>query len=157
MPAATPPPVLGSATGSGVLPGARPVLPGPPVSTSYRGPLTAGTLYSAAAPAGRWVLSGSSGVASPSPAFGWAGRYRVTQGGTATLRFDGGPTVVLSFLYSLVAWLVAVALVVGAGTGRIRSERSWRRRRPPAVTEPEGPMGPEELMGEWDAMEPDRP
>lgn len=157
VPAAAPPPVLGSATASGVLSGALPVLPGPPVSTSYRGPLTAGTLYSAAAPAGRWVLSGPSGVASPSPAFGWAGRYRVTQAGTATLRFDGGPTVVLSFLYSLVAWLVAVALVVGAGTGRIRSERSWRRRRPPAVTEPEGLMGPEELMGEWDAMEPDRP
>ncbi len=137
--------------GSGVLPGARPVLLGPAVSTSYQGPLTAGTLYSAAAPAGRWVLSGPSGAASPSPAFGWAGRYRVTGPGTATLGFDGGPIVVLSFLYSLVAWLVAVALVVGARTGRLRSDRSWRRRRSAAVTEPEGGSG------EWDGVEADRP
>src|SRR5581483_8069961 len=81
---------------------ARPVLFGPVVSTVYRGPLGAGTLYSAAAPAGRWVLSGrGTGAPSPAPAFGWAGQYRVERPTAATLRFDGGAIPALSLAWSL--------------------------------------------------------
>jgi hypothetical protein len=127
VPASAPPEVLGSAAGSSLLPGARPVLPGPRASTSYGGPLTAGTVFSASAPAGRWVLSGPSDTRSPSPAFGWAGQYRVGRSGDGTLGFDGGAVVPLSLLYSLLMWVAVVALVLGTGLGR-PWPRAWRRR-----------------------------
>ncbi len=131
VPRSGPPAALAGPAGTGVLPGARPVLPGPPVSTRYRGPLGAGTVYSAAAPAGRWVLTGPSGAASPSaPAFGWAGQYRSVRPGIGTLRFDGGPITALSLACSLVVWLAAVALAVGAALGRPWRPRWWRGRSP---------------------------
>ncbi len=154
VPSSAPPTVLGSAAGSGVLPGARPVLPGPPVSSSYRGPLTAGTVFSASAPAGRWALSGPSGPAvGPSPAFGWAGQYRVERAGTGTLHFDGGLIVPLSLLGSVIGWLGVLAVVIGAGLFRPRP--AMRRRRALAAADAresdlDGPMAPGEPAEEAD-------
>jgi GT2 family glycosyltransferase len=152
VPASAPPEVLGSAAGSSLLPGARPVLPGPRASTSYRGPLTAGTVFSASAPAGRWVLSGPAGTRSSSPAFGWAGQYRVGRSGDATLSFDGGPAVVLSLLYSVGVWLVVVVLVAGTGLGR--PWRGRRRRRRPGAGPPDAVA--EGSGDEGSGDEPDR-
>ncbi|MGH9081595.1 MAG: glycosyltransferase [Acidimicrobiales bacterium] len=149
VPASAPPAVPGSAPGSGILPGARPVLPGPRASTSYGGPLTAGSVFSASAPAGRWLLSGRTGTTAPSPAFGWAGQYHVTRRGDATLRFDGGAIVPLSLLYSIVAWLLAVALIAGTRLGR-PWPMTWRRRRPATAG-----ADPPDRPGEGRAVEPD--
>ena len=35
----------------------------------------------------------------------------MTEAGTSTLAFDGGPSTPLSLLYSIIAWLAAVAVV----------------------------------------------
>lgn len=132
VPAAALVPAPTGTVGSGIVDRAHPVLPGPPAVTSYTGPLGRGTLFSGAAPAGRWVLAGpGGGITVPSPALGWGGRYQVVRSGTATLRFDGGPVVVLSLLYSLLAWSAVVVLVL-AGSGRIGTPGWWRRPRPSA-------------------------
>ena len=104
---------------------AKAVLPGPPGARSFRGPLTQGTLFTASAPAGRWVLEQPGGTtAVRSPSFGWAARFRVTEAGVSTLRFAGGPATPLSLLFSIVVWLAAVAVVAGGRLGG-----SWQRVR----------------------------
>ncbi|MGO8872774.1 MAG: glycosyltransferase [Acidimicrobiales bacterium] len=116
---------LGGPPGSGVVHGAVPVLPGPAASRSFRGPLSVGTVLAALAPAGRWTLTTAGGTAPRSSSFGWAAKYRVTTAGTGVLGFDGGLVVPLSFLASVVTWLVVVAAL---WVRRPRSLR-WRRRR----------------------------
>jgi GT2 family glycosyltransferase len=109
--------------GAPVVPAASPVLPGPSASRSYDGPLGAGTLFTALAPAGSWHLTGPGGASTaPAPSFGWAGRYPVARAGGGTLRFDGGLLAPLSLLLSLVGWVVAIALVALGGAGG-----GWRR------------------------------
>ena len=128
--------------GAPIVRDARPVLPGPAAATSYRGPLAVGTVFTALAPADRWNLAERTGrprrARSP---FGWAGRYQVTEAGTSTLAFDGGPSTPLSLLYSIIAWLAAIAVVAAPGLGG-----SWRRvrtgrRRPWGGTAPTAPTG----------------
>jgi hypothetical protein len=116
---------LMGASGSGLVPGAVPVLPGPAASRSYRGPVRAGSVLAAVAPAGRWSLTGASGAPAPrSSSFGWAARYRLAASGVTTLRFQGGPVVPLSLLVSVVTWLFAIVLLLGGG-----ADRRWRRLR----------------------------
>ncbi len=139
-----------SSPGAPLVPKIKAVLPGPPGARSFRGPLTPGTLFTASAPAGRWVLDQPGGTAAVrSPSFGWAARFRVTQAGVSTLHFAGGPATPLSLLFSIIVWLVAVAVVAGGRlggswqrvrTGRRRS-RSEGRGDGDAPTEP-GPDGP---------------
>jgi len=50
----------------------------------------------------------------------------VAASGTGTLRFDGGLLAPLSFVLSLVTWLIAIALLLGDG-----AVRPWRRIRFP--------------------------
>ena len=124
--------------GAPIVRDARPVLPGPAAATSYRGPLAVGTVFSALAPADRWNLAERSGTtAARSISFGWAGRYQVTEAGTSTLAFDGGPSTPLSLLYSIIAWLAAIAVVaaprprgiLAAGPDRPPpAAGGWRRR-----------------------------
>ena len=117
-----------------------PVLPGPVASRSYRGPLSKGTVLAAVAPAGRWSLVGPTGSMAPrASSFGWVARYQVGTAGTGTLRFRGGLVAPLSFVVSVVTWLVAVALLVGEGVGRPRRMRLRRegRRGAPAGPVPE--------------------
>ena len=126
-----------SASGSSILPGAVPVLPGAPASRSYRGPLSVGTVFTALAPAGRWSLASSGTTAPRSASFGWAGSYQVSAAGAGVLRFDGGPLTPLSLLYSVLIWFAVVIMVVG----RRRFGDPWRRirsgrRRSPAAAEP---------------------
>ncbi len=121
---------LSSDPASPLVPAAVPVLPGAVAARSYRGPLSVGTVLTALAPAGRWSLTEPGGTrATRSPSFGWAGRYRVSQSGVATLGFGGGLVTPLSFLVSVVAWLAAVAFVSTRGVGRsLRRVRKGRRR-----------------------------
>jgi hypothetical protein len=117
--------------GSGVVAGAAPVLPGPAASRSFTGTLAKGTVLSSAAPAGRWSLVGSTGVPAPrSSSFGWVGRYQVSMAGLATLHFEGGLVAALSFVLSIVTWLVALALLIGHNLGRPWTRVRIRRRRP---------------------------
>jgi hypothetical protein len=144
------PNVLGAAPGVPIVPGALPVLPGPPASRTYRGPVPAGTVLTALAPAGRWSLTSASGTVFPmSTAFGWAGQYRVDSGGPATLQFNGGPWAPLSLAFELILWLlVAAALVERRGVvrpwlrsvlqGRQRRRRSEPRKNQELDFEPEG-------------------
>ena len=127
------PDVLGAAPGTPIVPGALPVLPGPPAADSYRGPVPAGTVLAALAPAGRWSLTSSGGTAYPmSTAFGWAGQYRVDLAGTATLQFNGGPWAPLSVAFELILWLLVVAALVerrGVVRPWLRSVLQGRQRR----------------------------
>jgi hypothetical protein len=143
------PSVLRAAPGTPIVPGALPVLPGPPAARSYRGPVPAGTVLAALAPAGRWSLTSSSGVVFPmSTAFGWAGQYRVDRAGPATLRFNGGPWGPLSVAFELILWLLVVAALVerrGVIRPWLRSvlQGRQRRRRPEPRENPELDFEPE--------------
>jgi GT2 family glycosyltransferase len=144
------PDVLGAAPGTPIVPGAVPVLPGPPASRSYRGPVPAGIVLTALAPAGQWSLTSANGTAFPmTPAFEWAGQYRVDHGGPATLRFNGGPWGPLSVAFELILWLLVVAALVerrGVIRPWLRSvlqtrggrRRSEPRKNPELDFEPEG-------------------
>jgi hypothetical protein len=122
-----PPDPRAGAPGSGIATGAVAVLPGAVASRTFTGPLTGGTVLASVAPAGKWTLSGPGGAEAPrTSSFGWAARYRVAVSGTGTLRFDGGLLAPLSFVLSLVTWLIAIALLLGDG-----AVRPWRRIRFP--------------------------
>ncbi len=121
--AAQPPPTA-SPPGTPLLPAAQPVLPGPAAGRSYTGPIPAGTVLAAEAPAGRWELTTAGGRVAPrSSAFGWVPRYRVARATTGTLRFDGGLLPVGEGLFTVVVWLLAVAALVD----RRRLRRQWER------------------------------
>jgi len=108
------------------VPGAtRPVLPGPAAATAYAGPLAAGTVFSAMAPAGRFVLTVDGRPVTRVAGPGWGARDAVQRAGEGVLAFDGGPWPALAVAYSVVVWLVAVALVIG----RRRLEEQWSRMR----------------------------
>ncbi|MHB1711517.1 MAG: hypothetical protein ACYCV7_08955, partial [Acidimicrobiales bacterium] len=128
------PDVLKVAPGARIVPGAAPVLSGPPGSRSYNGIVPTGTVLSALAPAGRWSLEASNGTVYPmSSAFGWAGQYHVGKGGPATLRFNGGPWSALSVAFQLVLWLVAAAALIerrGIVRPLLRALSERRRARP---------------------------
>jgi len=115
---------VGVAPGTPVVPGAVPVLPGPAAARSFAGPVTAGTVFVALAPAGDWQLVGSTGVVAPrSPAFGWAAGYAVPARTVGTLRFDDGILPLLVVVFSLLAWGLALAALVD----RRRIRREWER------------------------------
>jgi hypothetical protein len=123
---ATPSAVAIGTPGAGVIPGAVPVLPGPPAARAYRGPVSVGTVFAAVAPAGRWNLIGPSGAdTTRSPSFGWAARYRSVVAGTSTLRFDGGLWAPGALLFSVVAWLGVVLLLLDP---QLRRPRRRHRR-----------------------------
>jgi hypothetical protein len=110
--------------GSPIVPRAVPVLPGPAASRSFTGPVSAGTVLAALAPAGRWSLTTHTGQASRSPSFGWAARYQVTAPGISTLHFDGGVVAPAALLFSIVVWLAAVVFLLGGRLGG-----PWQRVR----------------------------
>jgi hypothetical protein len=120
---------LDSAPGTPIVPGLRPVLPGPAAASSYRGPLVPGTVLSALAPADRWALTAPSGqVVSSVPSFGWAARYDVTGSGTGTLHFNNDIWVPLGVAFQVVVWLAALGVLVRRrripGRRRLRSGRA---------------------------------
>jgi hypothetical protein len=132
--------------GSGVVPGAAPVLPGPAASRAFSGTLAKGTVLSAAAPSGRWSLTGPTGAAAPrSSSFGWAARYRVATAGVGTLHFNGGVVAPLSFAVSIVTWLVVLVLLIGQDLGRPWRRVRIRRRRPTDVGGEGNPGPPVEI------------
>ena len=120
-PVTTPP---GSSPGTVAVPGAVPVLAGPAAARSYSGPLVPGTVVASVAPSGSWSLVSRSGTtATRSPVFGWAARYAVPIRTTGTLGFDGGLLPPLLGLYSILAWVFALAALVD----RRRIRREWER------------------------------
>ncbi len=152
--AVQPDPRAGS-PGAGVVPGAVAVLPGAAAARSFSGPVTKGTVLSAAAPAGRWTLTESGGATAPrSPSFGWAGRYEVTTAGAATLHFDGGVVAPLSFAVSVLTWLVVLVLLVGRNLGRPWSRMRVRRRRGAGVGEDATPGSTTSLEDDLSQKEP---
>ena len=139
VPDAKQPDPRGGSPGSGVVPGAVPVLTGPAAARSFTGTLAKGTVLSSAAPSGRWALNGPNGVAATrSSSFGWGGRYQVVTAGVGTLHFDGGLVAPLAFAVSIVTWLVALALLIGNRLGRPWRRVRIRRRRPADVGGAEG-------------------
>ena len=140
---ATPPSgprALDGPPGGPVVPAAVAVLPGPPAARSYQGRIDRGTVLAALAPAARWTMVGPTGdVVRPAPSFGWAGRYRVTTPGPSTLRFQGGVLTPLALIGSLLAWGLAVAVLLGRQLEGA-SEAVRRRRRLVAPTT--GPTAP---------------
>ncbi len=136
------PPPTASPPGTPLVPAARPVLPGPAAGRSYTGPLPAGTVLAAEAPANRWELTTSGGRAAPrSGAFGWAPRYRVARATTGTLHFDGGLVPVAEGLFTVVVWLLAVAALIDRRRLRRQWERVGRvRHRPVAHPRNEGDL-----------------
>jgi GT2 family glycosyltransferase len=125
------PAALAGSPGGSIVPGAVPVLPGSPTARSYRGPLRPGTVLTALAPAGRWTLVGPSGTtAVRTPSFGWAGSFAVTAPGQSTLRFHGGVLTPLALLGSIVAWGLAVIVLLGRRLGGSSGAVRLRRRRP---------------------------
>ena len=115
---------LAAAPGTPAVAGARPVLPGPVASRSYEGPLAPGTVFVAQAPAGSWTLTTSNGASATRQAGdGWAPSFRITRATTATLHFDDGPLPLLSGMWSVAVWGLAVAALVD----RQRLRRQWVR------------------------------
>jgi GT2 family glycosyltransferase len=110
--------------GTPVVPGVRPVLSGPVASRSFQGPLTAGSVFSSAAPSGDWQLVSGSGATVPrSDSFGWASRYAVATATKATLLFEDGFLPLWAGLFSSVAWTLALAALID----RRRLRREWER------------------------------
>jgi len=135
------PGALAGTPGAPIVAGAEAALPGPAGARSYRGELPVGTVLAALAPAGRWDLVGPTGTSAPrSASFGWAARYRSDAAGTSTLHYDDGVLTPLAWLYWVVAWLGAVALLLGrrlrAVWAPVRTRRWLRRDGRPTTSDP---------------------
>jgi hypothetical protein len=155
VPDAAQPAPRGGSPGSGVVPGAVPVLTGPAASRSFTGTLVKGTVLSSAAPSGRWTLSGPTGAVAPrSPSFGWGSRYQVATAGAGTLHFDGGLVAPLSFAVSIVTWLVALALLIGNNLGGPWNRVRIRRRRLANAGRASGPAPLADVEGTLPEGEP---
>jgi hypothetical protein len=138
---------LAAGPGSPVVPGAQAVLPGAPASRSFEGQLSAGTIFSSAAPSGDWNLTTASGATAPrSSSFGWAARYAVATDTTGTLRFDGGLEPLLAGLFSIVAW----GLVLTALVDRRRLRREWERVGRPRTWSPGRSRDRDDVDDVWD-------
>jgi hypothetical protein len=87
------------------------------VSAAVHGPVQAGTLYAAYAPAGRFALTVDGRPVTQRPAFGWAAQFASPKGG-AGLALSQFPFVPLAVTAEVVVWVVLVSALVG------------RRRRP---------------------------
>ena len=135
VPAGTPvpdsprPDPLAGRPGSGVVPGAVPVLAGPAAARSYAGPLTAGHRPRRRGPGRSLEPGGPHGSAGPpgllvrlgGPLPGDGGRR-----GDPPLR--GGLVAPLSLVASVVVWLAALALLMGRSLGRPWARVRKRRR-----------------------------
>jgi len=118
------------------LHGWRPVLAGAAGGLRFSGHLSAGTLYSSAAPAGRWQLVSTGHVVAPRPAFGWASQYRVPAG-NAVLEFRGTPLLPIGIVLEVALWLwVAVSLI-----RRRPFVPRWGRSAADGVSRPRSPPG----------------
>jgi GT2 family glycosyltransferase len=117
--------------------GWRAVLTARPGALAAAGSLAAGTVLSAAAPAGHFALFVDGRAVPERSAFGWASQYRAPAG-TAVLRFSGNPIVPLTVIAQFVLWLVAAWFLIDA---RFAVRRRLRRRRGVARRHPARPRG----------------
>jgi GT2 family glycosyltransferase len=99
------------------LTGWRPALLGAPGATSVTGPVGAGTVLNAFAPAGDWLLSGASGRATrasrASRAFGYGATFPVARPGTVTVSFVGSGVHGFEIALETAAWVVVAAALAG--------------------------------------------
>jgi hypothetical protein len=110
----------------------RAILPGPAGALATTGAVSAGTVFSSAAPAGHFQVIVDGRPVAGQPAFGWASQYR-TPAGTAVLRFHGTPIVPVAVLAQFVLWLVVAWLLFDSRLAvrrRLRSRRGVERRHP---------------------------
>jgi GT2 family glycosyltransferase len=89
--------------------------------TRFSGSVDPGTLYLAETASPRWELRSGGSVAERAEAFGWANAFSVADSGDATLRYRTSPLRWLAITGQAALWLVVIALVLRAGTGRARS------------------------------------
>lgn len=90
----------------------RPVLPGGPGSTTFSGPLRAGTVVAAYSPPDLWHLTVNGRPVAEATALGWVAEFRSPSAGEATLSVVTDPTVPIGTALELLGWLlVAVALL----------------------------------------------
>ncbi|HWF15955.1 MAG TPA: glycosyltransferase family 2 protein [Acidimicrobiales bacterium] len=99
--------------------GWQPVLASLAESSPATGPVQAGTVYAAYAPAGSFALSVDGRTVRPRPAFGWAAQY-VTTKGHAQLSLSQFPLVPLAVLAEVVLWVVLLGALVGRRRARPR-------------------------------------
>jgi GT2 family glycosyltransferase len=107
------------------LVGWRPVLNGSPGDNHVTGPVPAGTVLAAVAPARSWDLIEAGGqVESGKPLFGYAASFPVARSGTVTVKFRGSWVHVLEILLETLLWLLVIVILVG----RRRSSARWAGR-----------------------------
>jgi GT2 family glycosyltransferase len=112
--------------------GWRGVLAAPAGALAARGPVSSGSVFSSAAPAGHFQLVVDGRPVAWRAAFGWASQYRAPAG-SAQLRFHGNPIVPLSVLAQFVLWFGVAWLLVDTRFGirrRLRRRRGVERRHP---------------------------
>ena len=112
--------------------GWRPALGAPAGALAAAGPVSGGTVFSSAAPAGHFELVVDGRPVAWKAAFGWASQYRAPAG-SAQLRFHGNPIVPLSVLAQFILWLGVAWVLVDARFGirrRLRRRRGVERRHP---------------------------
>jgi len=141
-PTATPPvttPSVTTVVGSdSALTGWKPVLRAPRAATEASGPVPAGTVLAAVAPASSWELVEPGGHAEASTTrFGYAASFPVARAGTVTVRYRGSAVHGLEVVVELFLWLIAVGLLVGRKRAwalwstRLRRRAARRARRSP--------------------------
>jgi hypothetical protein len=96
----------------GDLAGWRPALGGPAGAEGFFGPVRAGTLYAAMAPAGDFQLSVAGVGARAAPAFTWATQFRVPASGPGALRFAGWPLAGIGGIIEILVWLVVLWVLI---------------------------------------------
>jgi GT2 family glycosyltransferase len=122
------------------LVGWTPVLDAPRGASQATGPVPAGTVLAAVAPARSWEMVGPGGrVQRSDTIFGYAASFKVARPGVVTVRFRGSWVHVLEVSLEALLWLVAVGILLGRRrslarlSSRIRRRRSRRTHAPPLV------------------------
>ena len=130
-----------------LLVGWRPVLDGSPGASHVSGPVPAGTVLAAVAPARSWELVEPGGrVEQSSPLFGYAAGFAVSRPGTVTVRFRGSWVHGFEVLLEILLWVVVIVVLVGRRrsatqlANRLRRRQTRRGRHGPAAggTRPPG-------------------
>jgi hypothetical protein len=88
-----------------------------------------GVLFQATPPSDRWHLDVGDTELQPQPAFGWASRFPVIDGGTASLSYDTPPSRHLALALQVALWLMTVAMALAPAGARARRRLRQTERR----------------------------
>ncbi len=130
---------LSHTPGAPIVTGAVPALPGMAGARSYSGTVQRGLVLAAMAPSGAWGMATAGGApvrGAPLPSGGV--QFVAASPGTVTLAFHGSWLGPAGVAFEIVAWLVALALLVGrrrlrvSGIGSVVAGRLATMRAEPA-------------------------